>query len=214
MVPRCHDIYNTAWTQLTLQQRSRRATSMPPPSPNLSQFNLRTMFVGMAILAAVFAAASYGGWAGLLAAGVLAALISAHVIGNTLGRRLRDEVSPHLNPRPAATSGPSVTTCVPVRICERRLHQRTPVGRMILVTSAGAALVGALMGGAALAFWTGASFSGWLVGTLSSGVLGGFVGFLLACFLEMTIRAWWQASEVDRRGESGRGSQGEWESET
>jgi hypothetical protein len=125
-------------------------------------------------------------------------LISAHVVGNTLGTRLRDEVSPQLNPRPSAISRRSGTKGVPVTICERRLHQRTPVGRIILATCAGAVLVGALMGGAALAFWTDASLSGWLVGTLSSGVLGGFVGFLLACFLEMTIRAWWQASAGDK----------------
>jgi hypothetical protein len=81
----------------------------------------------------------------------------------------------------------------------RRLHQRTPLGRIIQVTSGGAALVGALMGGAALAFWTDTSLSGWFVGTLSSAVVGGFVGFLLACFLEMTIRAWWQAAETGRR---------------
>jgi hypothetical protein len=36
-----------------------------------------------------------------------------------------------------------------------------------------------------------------VVGTLSSAVVGGFVGFLLACFLEMTIRAWWQASKSE-----------------
>jgi hypothetical protein len=83
----------------------------------------------------------------------------------------------------------------------RRLHQRSPLGRIIQVTSGGAALMGALMGGAALAFWTTTSLSGWFVGTLSSAVVGGFVGFLLACFLEMTIRAWWQASETGRRGD-------------
>ncbi|MEX2138684.1 MAG: hypothetical protein WD894_05445 [Pirellulales bacterium] len=167
-----------------------------PPSPNLSQFNLRTLFVGVALMAMVFAAASYGGWAGLLAAATLAALVSAHVIGNVLGRRLRDEVSPQLNPTPPKPPRPWVRG----RLLrgERRLHQRTPLGRIIHVTSAGAAVMGGLLGGLALAFWTDASLSGWMVGMLSSAVLGGFFGFLLACFLEMTIRALWQASEGER----------------
>jgi hypothetical protein len=176
-----------------------------PSSPNLSQFNLRTLFIGVALLSVVFAAAAYGGWAGLLAAATLAALISAHAIGNVLGTRLRDEVSPQLNPTPPKPPPPRIIARVLVG--ERRLHERTPLGRIIHVTSAGAALVGAVLGGLALAFWTGASVAGWFVGTLSSAVLGGFFGFLLACFLEMTIRAWWQASQAER-GRQGEGERG------
>jgi hypothetical protein len=174
-----------------------------PPSPNLSQFNLRTLFVGVAVISVVFAAASYGGWAGLLAAATLAALISAHVIGNALGMRLRDEVSPQLNPRPASTFRHEGTRRMFTTVSPRRLHERTPLGRIIHVTSAGAALMGGVLGGLALAFWTGASTAGWIVGTLSSAVLGGFFGFLLACFLEMTIRAWWQAAEDQGTGDRG-----------
>jgi tetrahydromethanopterin S-methyltransferase subunit C len=86
---------------------------------------------------------------------------------------------------------------------ERRLRERTPLGRVIHITSGGAAVVGAVLGGLALAVWTDASLVGWLVGTISSAVLGAFFGFLLASFLEMTIRAWWQASE-GQEGEKGR----------
>jgi hypothetical protein len=114
------------------------------------------------------------------------------VIGNALGTRLRDEVSPQWNPKATAHRGPPLLDR-PLNT-ERRLHQRTPLGRSIGVTSAGAALAGGILGGAALATWTRASLSGWLVGTISSAVLGAFFGFMLASFLEMTIRAWWQAS--------------------
>jgi hypothetical protein len=166
-------------------------TSAHSPS-NLSQFNLRTLFAAVAVLALICAIARYGGWAGLLAASTFAALIAAHVVGNALGTRLRDEVSPQLNAKPITPAtrpfGPRIVT-VP-----RRLHERTPIGRLILVTSTGAAGVGGILGGLALAFWTGASFAGWLVGTLSSALLGGFFGFLLASFLEMTLGAWWQAA--------------------
>lgn len=174
------------------------------PSPNLSQFNLRTLFVGVTLFAVVFAAAAYGGRAGLLAASALAVLISAHVIGNALGTRLRDEVSPQLNPKP---SMPPPFVRARVLAVERRLHERTPLGRLIYGISAGAALVGAVLGGLAMGFWTSASLAGWLVGTLSSALLGAFFGFLLASFLEMAIRAWWQASQAER-GKGGDSSGG------
>jgi RsiW-degrading membrane proteinase PrsW (M82 family) len=170
-----------------------------PGSSNLSQYNLRTLFAAVAILAAVFASGRYGGSAGLMAAATVAALIAAHVVGNALGTRLRDEVSPHFNPQPPTESPRKDTRRVPTTFGERRLHQRTPLGRIIHITSGGAALVGAVLGGLALAVWTDATPVGWLVGTVSSAVLGAFFGFLLASFLEMTLRAWWQASEGQER---------------
>jgi len=161
-------------------------------SSNLSQFNLRTLLGGVALLGVVFAIVRAGGWGVSLAVVSVTALIGAHVIGNALGTRLRDEVSPQLNqtpvvaPRVAELGRPEV---------EPRLHQRTPLGRIIRVTSGGAAILGAIFGGMALAVWTSTGPTGWLVGTISSAALGGFFGFLLASFLDMTIRAWWQATE-------------------
>jgi hypothetical protein len=168
---------------------------LPPGSSNLSQYNLRTLFAAVAILAAVFASARYGGGAGFMAAATVAALIAAHVIGNALGTRLRDEVSPQFNPKPSHVPPCEGTRSVPTTMGKLRLHERTPLGRVIHITSGGAAVMGAVLGGLALAAWTDASLTGWFVGTISSAVLGGFFGFLLASFLEMTLRAWWQATE-------------------
>jgi len=176
-----------------------------PGSSNLSQYNLRSLFAAVALVAAVFASGRYGGSAGLIAAATVAALVAAHVVGNALGTRLRDEVSPQWNQKPE----PKAPQLIHARqvVAERRLREHTPLGRVIHVTSGGAAVVGAVLGGLALAFWTEASAAGWLVGTVSSAVLGGFFGFMLASFLEMTLRAWWQASEGERK--TGRGGDGE-----
>ena len=108
-----------------------------PASTNLSQFNLRTLFAAIALAAAVFAAARYGGWPGLLAAATLAALMCAHIFGNALGTRLRDEVSPEWNRDPPNTGPRLVLVRRPA--VERRLHERTPLGPMIFVTTGGAA---------------------------------------------------------------------------
>jgi hypothetical protein len=178
-----------------------------PRSSNLSQYNLRTLFAAVALLAGVFASGRYGGGAGLMAAATVAALIAAHVVGNALGTRLRDEVSPQFNPKPATSLPFHGPRSVPGTVSKRRLRERTPLGRIIHITSGGAALVGAVLGGLALAIWTDASPIGWLVGTVSSAVLGAFFGFMLASFLEMTIRAWWQASE----GQEETRRRGDWE---
>jgi hypothetical protein len=141
-----------------------------------------------------------------MAAATVAALIAAHLIGNALGTRLRDEVSPQWNAKPEQAAPQLIRARQMAR--DLRLHQRTPLGRVIHITSGGAAVVGGVTGGLALAVGTDASPAGWLVGTVSSAVLGGFFGFMLASFLEMTLRAWWQASE-GQEGERGR--LGDWE---
>jgi hypothetical protein len=179
---------------------------LPSGSSNLSQYNLRTLFAAVAMLAGICAAARYGGGAGFMVAATVAALVAAHVVGNALGTRLRDEVSPQWNEKPEQTAPQVIRARKLAR--ELRLHERTPLGRVIHITSGGAAVVGAVLGGLALAVWTDASLTGWLVGTVSSAVLGGFFGFLLASFLEMTLRAWWQASELQ---EGERGSRGDGE---
>jgi hypothetical protein len=162
-----------------------------PLASNSSQFTLRALFAVVALFAIVFALLRYGGGAAAMVVITFGALIAAHVVGNSLGTRLRDDVSREMNPRPAHLPQRVPSTPVPI---DRRLHERTPIGRVILITTGGAAFTAAVLGGAALFLWTSAGPSGWLVGTLSSAVVGGFVGFLLASFLEMTIRAWWQAA--------------------
>ncbi len=157
-----------------------------------SQFSMQTLLAATAILGLLFAIIRQGGWWGLLFAMLMLALVAAHVVGNALGTKLRDNVSQELNPdlRRRRVRLPPVSREHP----SRRLHEHTPLGRLILVISAGGALMGGILGGLSLAAWTRASVAGWIVGATSSAVLGAFFGFLLASFLDMSIRAWWQAS--------------------
>src|SRR5688572_10022756 len=107
---------------------------------NLTQFQLRTLFVGVGLLGVVFAIARLGGWGVSLALVTFIALAAAHVVGNVLGTRLRDEVSPQLNQTPAHL--PHAVDLDQRRI-EGRLNQRTPLGRFIHFTSGGGAILGA-----------------------------------------------------------------------
>jgi hypothetical protein len=140
----------------------------------------------------LFAIIRQGGWWGLLFALLVSSLIAAHVAGNALGTKLRDQVSRELNPdfrrkriRLRTATGEHAG---------RRLHEHTPLGRLILFISAGGGVLGGILGGLALAVWTRATVPGWIVGTISSAVLGAFFGFLMGSFLDMSIRAWCQAS--------------------
>ncbi len=157
-----------------------------------SQFSIQSLMAIIAILGLLFAIVRQGGWWGLLFAMLLLALVAAHVVGNALGTKLRDEVSRELNPdiRRRRIRVPPISR----EHHSRRLHEHTPLGRLILVISVGGAVMGGILGGLSLAAWTRASVPGWIVGTISSAVLGAFFGFLLASFLDMSIRAWWQAS--------------------
>jgi hypothetical protein len=157
-----------------------------------SQFSMQSLLAGVTVLGLLFAIIRQAGPWGVLLALLVLALVSAHVVGNALGTKLRDEVSRELNPdyrrrqlhlRPASGEHAS-----------RRLHEHTPLGRMIVFISVGGAVVGGILGGLALAVWTRATVPGWIVGTISSAVLGAFFGFLMGSFLDMSIRAWWQAS--------------------
>ncbi len=153
---------------------------------------MQSLLAATAILGLLFAIIRQGGLWGLLFAMLMLALVAAHVVGNALGTKLRDNVSRELNldmPRRRIRLPP-----VSREQRSRRLHEHTPLGRLILVISVGGALMGGILGGLSLAAWTRASVAGWIVGTISSAVLGAFFGFLLASFLDMSIRAWWQAS--------------------
>ena len=157
-----------------------------------SQFSIQSLLAVIAVLGLLFAIVRQGGLWGLLFALLVLALVAAHMMGNALGTKLRDQVSRQLNPdfrtrriRPHPAGGEKTG---------RKLHERTPLGRFILLISTGGALIGGILGGLALAVWARATLPGWIVGTISSAVLGAFFGFLMGSFLDMSIRAWWQAS--------------------
>ena len=157
-----------------------------------TQFSMQSLLAIVAVLGLLFAIIRQAGSSGLLFALLVLALIAAHVVGNALGTKLRDQVSRELNPdlrRKRIRLRPAIG-----EHAGRRLHEHTPLGRLIVFISAGGAMLGGILGGLALAVWTQATVPGWIVGTISSAVLGAFFGFLMGSFLDMSIRAWWQAS--------------------
>ena len=167
-----------------------------PPAPlRLPQFGLRTMFLAVAALGLLFALMGLIGPLASSALVLLLAMVGLHVAGNVVGTTLRDNapVDPtdHVEKRPA-------TIALPVQI-ERdlpppRLSQSTGVSRMNRLFAGMGAVAGGAVGAAALECSTAISVAGVIVGYVSAAVLGAFFGFLLGCFLEMALSAWWQAA--------------------
>ena len=129
-------------------------------------------------------------------------LVVAHIVGNALGTRLRDQGRGALQrtpepPRVWPVKGgqsPPTSPALPVT----SLRQKQRLSSTMPWVAGLAALVGAMAGGLLLAWFNypRGTLAGLLVGGLSCGFLGGFVGFLAGSFLEIFGPAWSEAASL------------------
>lgn len=169
---------------------------MPAPShlPNSAtrrppQYSLRALFWLTAGLSAVFAVMTTVGFVWSLLLLFLLALVVAHVLGNAIGTRLRDNdtqrseqaLPPGVKP---AGRGMAVPTRGPTEMRERR-----PLGLAMLVFVVAGAVGGALTGRALLVYtqWPPLSAGDAVVGTASCAVLGAMAGFLGSSFFKVAV---------------------------
>jgi hypothetical protein len=166
-----------------------------PEKPlKLPQFGLRTLLLivaGCGVLFAVFGAIGWLASMGLL---VVMTILCLHVLGNVLGQSLREQASTDANRSGdiAATGPPTMKSHV--ALANSRLFEHTPIGWTMRVFCLLGTVSGATLGSMALVSFTGATGMGIVVGAISCGVLGALFGFLIGSFLEMFLRAWWQAA--------------------
>jgi len=157
------------------------------------QFTLRTLLVFTAVVAVLLAVMNTIGAMWSLALVFLLVLAAAHVVGNSLGTKLR-EGAPRREVAPAAPSAgrtplPSAAVrsavVAPTRLREpARLHWSN-----IVLTAAGMA-AGAYFGGSALVgSYPDAPVAAFVLAYVSSGVLGGFAGFVVFSFLAVVRQA-------------------------
>lgn len=168
------------------------------------QFGLRAMFAGVALLSVLFTIMGIVGpvWSTFLVWFLL--LAAAHVSGNVWGTRktLRriDHVSRHLDlcgPPCAETEAVDrPAACARLSGSNRgtRLRESTRLGWPMIVTTAIGTMVGGALGATLLGLSLGASsYTGVVLGSLSSAVVGGFLGFLASSFLAVALNAWQEA---------------------
>lgn len=139
-------------------------------------------FSWLAVLLGVACAAiGWLGLAGWLAAVVLAGCVAVHVAGNALGTRLREAADRDLARRGVWRPA----THLPAPRPPTQLQRHASLGSLVVVSAAVGAAIGGASGAAALRVLVGSTPAGAILGGASSAVIGAFVGFLGASFVEI-----------------------------
>jgi hypothetical protein len=119
-------------------------------------------------------------------------LVAGHVIGNSLGTRLRDGAPRHEKilhvPFESQTSAQHFSDSQ-----GSGLSRRSRLSRVTAVMTFGGASAGAFCGTGLAAIYPEAGAPAVALGVVSSAVLGGFVGFLSSSFLSVMLTAWREA---------------------
>ncbi|TWU20796.1 hypothetical protein Pla144_48480 [Bythopirellula polymerisocia] len=191
-----------------LADNSHMSAPPTPPSthrePHLLKFGLKKLFL-IVTLASLFCALmvlTHGPWP--LVIFFLALLTLAHVLGNMIGTRLRDtshEIRLWRATDPRQSPDSPLATPQPYELAKLSLPEETNLAGFGRIVSGfrwfllSGFSVGALLGGTLLAVTIGnrIGWAGWVVGTVSSAVLGTWVAFLGVSFTAIARDALRQA---------------------
>lgn len=147
------------------------------------------MLLVTALCGGLFALMSALGAMWSMALLLIGGLMLAHVLGNSLGTRLRDGTTSAVGPRSIASDGPASPSIV-----ASRLTKHTRLGRVAVVLSALGGSLGAFLGGmGSAAMYPEAGPGAVLLGVISATVLGTFVGFVISSFFLVLRDAWREA---------------------
>lgn len=158
-----------------------------PHRMTLRTFSWVTVVVGVAV-----AAVGWFGIAGTLAIVVVAACVAAHVAGNAIGTSMRDATDRDVATRPRRT------VHLPPQQTPTLLERGESLGRLVPVSAGIGGVAGAAIGTTCLIVFVGSSWPGAALGGVSSGVIGGIGGFLLASFVDVIRSAFREADEREQ----------------
>jgi hypothetical protein len=169
-----------------LSQRERHPVALEPP-----RFTMRTLLFVVSGLCCVFAVMAAVGMIWSVAMVLVAALVGAHVLGNSLGTRLRDRQTRELADEARAVVAPRPP---PPTLAPPKLAGRTRLHRLIALATLVGAAAGADLGGALAAYtYPEAPMSAVALGVISVAVLGGFLGFGTSSFISIARQAMGEA---------------------
>jgi hypothetical protein len=163
--------------------RSRSSTEGRP-----LQFSLRGLLWLTALCSALFAVMMAVGMVASLFLLMVVGLVVAHVLGNAIGTRLRDDALhrrdqslPRGAVQPSSGAMPAAT--------DSALRQRRPLGLSLTVFVAAGALGGALLGRLLFFYspWQHGAVPDAVVGIGSCSVLGALAGFMASSFFKVAI---------------------------
>src|SRR4029077_15794943 len=160
-------------------------SALEPP-----RFSLRALLLATTALGCLFGLMSAVGGTWSLVLVFFLSLILAHVLGNSVGTKLRDRASRRLEPiesrdaagvrslRELAIAGPA------------RLTLRTRLNRITLVVSIGGALLGGALGATRFSgMYRDSPVAAGVLGMISSAVLEAFAAFAASSFLSVALQA-------------------------
>jgi hypothetical protein len=164
------------------------------------RFSLRTLLLAMTALGCLFGLLTAVGNSWSLLILFFLSLATAHVLGNSLGTKLRDG-SIHLRSTTSPTAESASEKLIGRELLTpSRLSQHIGPSRVTPVMAFVGAAAGAFVGGAGLAgVYPEAGAAAVTLGVVSSAILGGFAGFMASSFLSVMRSAW---SEALRQPES------------
>ena len=173
----------------SMSPEKSRDNPTPEEQPPL-QYSLRTLMLGVTVAAGVCGMLvilpGLWGWSVLF----FVLLIVGHVAGNRLGTSLREQADDELltngGAKPAGPwSKPTGAPRLPSTEPTGSWQTKAPLNRRHFVVAAVCALLGAVFGGFVIteSIGSNATLAGIGVAAAASGVLGGFVGFLISTSL-------------------------------
>jgi hypothetical protein len=149
------------------------------------RFSLRALLATMSGLCCMFAAMSAMGPLGSIVVLLFFCLAAAHVLGNSLGTRLRDGATEKMPQRCEKRTMPPHAVSAPTRLSER-----TGMRRATYLMAAGGTISGGIGGAlASAALYPDAGPAAVALGTGSLAVLGTFAGFIASSFLSVARSA-------------------------
>ena len=192
---------------------SRQRTPLPARNearePQLLRFHLRHLFLAVTLFS-VFCAVmviAEGPWPLVIFSSLL--LVGAHVMSTAIGTRLRDtssDVRNWLLTQPDAHLEQPQVSDRPLDQVREQLPPSSPLATKQRVTRWTSffvivgILIGLIGGATTIGFTIGQriGWAGWLVGTISCGVLGAWLAFLASTFGAIARHAW---RDADQRSE-------------
>ncbi|MEX2114736.1 MAG: hypothetical protein WD845_16205 [Pirellulales bacterium] len=169
---------------------ARQQFELSEPALRPPRFSLRTLWLAVTVLCCLFAVmASLGAlWSAMLL--LFLCLGAAHVIGNSLGTKLREHADQQILLDRASQPARSAEPVALGVAAPQQLTARRKLNRITLLMTIGGALVGAEFGGLGLAaIYPQASIAAVSLGVVSSAVLGALAGFLSSSFLWVVRQA-------------------------
>jgi lipid-binding SYLF domain-containing protein len=171
----------------------------PRPGLHAPQFGMTTLLAGMAGLSVVFAVWAAGGPVAAFVVILFILAVIAHVAGNAVGTKLKENGS--RRPRNDDAQTKTIELSSEHYAPTTKLSEKSSLGVTIIILTVAGFVIGAVGGGGLLTYlnWEKIIWPSIALAAIASGVLGGLAGFMMSSFVHVMFVAQLQAWRHGRR---------------